>query len=173
MVQRKRTLAIPHLEIPLSHILVCAVPNPGHVGPMLAAAQHLQSIGHNVTFHTAETFGSKVPSVGVRFVAMRGKANYDYRRVNNLKGYKDLVGADQKICLLKAWFAETIPHQHESIQQILRETPTDLVLVDTMLTGAFPMLLGAETEAATHHWLRSEPNDSKQSRLRDHFASGG
>ena len=109
---------------------------------MLAAAQHLQSVGHNVTFHTAEIFRSKVQSAGVRFVAMRGKANYDYRRVNDLKGYKDLVGADQKICLLKAWFAETIPDQHESIQQILRETPTDLVLIDTMLTGSFPMLLG-------------------------------
>jgi hypothetical protein len=39
---RKRTRAIPYLEIPLRHLLVCAVPNPGHVGPMLAVAQHLR-----------------------------------------------------------------------------------------------------------------------------------
>jgi UDP:flavonoid glycosyltransferase YjiC (YdhE family) len=79
-VQRKRTLAIPYLEISLSHILVCAVPNPGHVEPMLAAAQHLKSIGHNVTFNTSENFRGKVESTGIRFVAMIGKANYDYRR---------------------------------------------------------------------------------------------
>ena len=73
---------------------------------------------------------------------MTGKANYDYRDVNALEGYKNLSDADQKILLLKTWFAETIPDQHEGLQQILRETPTDLILVDTMFTGSFPMLLG-------------------------------
>jgi MGT family glycosyltransferase len=126
----------------LSHILVCAVPNPGHVGPMLAAAQHLKRIGHDVTFNTSENFRGKVESSGVRFVAMTGKANYDYRHVNELEGYKNLSDADQKILLLRTRFAETIPDQHEGIQQILRETPTDLVLVDTMLMGSFPTLLG-------------------------------
>ena len=42
------------------------------------------------------------------------------------------------------WFAETIPDQHRGIQQILRETPTDLVLIDTMFFGSFPMLLGQD-----------------------------
>jgi MGT family glycosyltransferase len=126
----------------LSHILVCAVPNPGHVGPMLAAAQHLKSVGHHVTFNTSENFHGKVESNGVRFLAMTGKANYDYRHVNQPEGYKNLSDADQKILLLRTRFAEVIPDQHEGIQKILRETPTDLVLVDTMLMGSFPMLLG-------------------------------
>jgi MGT family glycosyltransferase len=109
---------------------------------MLAAAQHLKRIGHNVTFNTSENFRGKVESSGVRFVAMTGKANYDYRHVNELEGYKNLSDADQKILSLRTRFVETIPDQHEGIQQILRETPTDLVLVDTMLMGSFPMLLG-------------------------------
>jgi hypothetical protein len=131
-----------HLEIPLSHILVCAVPNPGHVGPMLAVAQHLQSIGHDLTFNTSENFRGKVEPSGVRFVAMTGKANYGYRHVNDLEGYENLSDMDQKILLLRTWFAEAIRDQHERIQQILRETPTDLTLVDTMFMGSFPMLLG-------------------------------
>jgi MGT family glycosyltransferase len=110
---------------------------------MLAAAHHLQRVGHNVTFHTADTFRGKVQSAGVRFVPMTGKANYDYRRVDDLEGYRNLSGADQKILFLKTWFAETIPDQHQSIQHILHQTPTDIVLVDTMLTGSFPMLLGS------------------------------
>jgi MGT family glycosyltransferase len=109
---------------------------------MLAVAQHLKSVGHDVTFHTSENFRGKMESSGVRFVTMTGKANYDYRRFNELEGYKNLSDEDQKILLLKTWFAETIPDQHESIQKILRETPTDLILVDTMLMGSFPMLLG-------------------------------
>jgi hypothetical protein len=66
--RRALSLAAPiyDAEIPLSHLLVCAVPNPGHVGPMLSAAQHLQSVGHRVTFYTADTFSDKVKSTGVR-----------------------------------------------------------------------------------------------------------
>src|SRR5260370_13368563 len=91
--------AIQYLETLVSHILVCAVPNPGHVGPMLAVAQHLKSVGHDVTFNTSENFRGKVQSNGVRFVAMTGKANYDYRRINHLEWYKNLSDVDHKsIC---------------------------------------------------------------------------
>jgi UDP:flavonoid glycosyltransferase YjiC (YdhE family) len=109
---------------------------------MLAAAQHLKSVGHNVTFNTSENFRGKVEATGIRFVAMRGKANYDYREPLDLQEGSDLSDADEKVNLLRTRFAGTIPDQHEVIQQILRETPTDLVLVDTMLLGSFPMLLG-------------------------------
>jgi hypothetical protein len=84
-------------RFPLSHLLVCAVPNPGHVGPMLAAAQHLQSVGHRVTFYTADTFCDKVKSTGVRFVAMPGKANYDYRRPMALSEHTKLSTTDTPI----------------------------------------------------------------------------
>jgi MGT family glycosyltransferase len=138
--------AIQYLEILVSHILVCAVPNPGHVGPMLAAAQHLKSVGHNVTFNTSENFRGKVESTGIRFVALTGKADYDYRRPSELPGYEQLSDTEQKIHLLKTSFVETIPDQHQGIQEILRETPTDLVLVDTMFLGSFPMLLGPKAK---------------------------
>jgi MGT family glycosyltransferase len=140
--QAPASSAIPYLEILVSHILVCAVPNPGHVGPMLAAAQHLKSVGHSVTFNTSENFRGKVESTGIRFVALTGKANYDYRYTNDLPGYKNLSDADQKILLLETLFAEAIPDQHQGIQQILRDMPTDLVLVDTFFLGSFPMLMG-------------------------------
>ena len=126
----------------MSHILVCAVPNPGHVGPMLAVAQHLQSVGHRVTFYTAATFRDKVESAGVRLVTMPGKANYDYRRPIASPEHKDLPAKDQNLQLLITHFAETIPDQNQGIQQILHETPVDLILVDTMFCGIFPILMG-------------------------------
>ena len=109
---------------------------------MLTAAQHLKSVGHTITFNTSEHFRNHVESAGVRFVAMTGKANYDYRRSNELQEGRNLSIEDQKLLVLRTWFAETIPDQHRGIQQILRETPTDLVLIDTMFFGSFPMLLG-------------------------------
>jgi MGT family glycosyltransferase len=108
---------------------------------MLAIAQHLTSVGHNVTFNTSEYFRNQVESAGIRFVAMTGKANYDYRDIE-LHENKSLSGEDPKLHMLRSRFADTIPDQHECIQRILRDTPADLVLVDTMLLGSFPMLLG-------------------------------
>jgi len=91
--------AIQYLETLVSHILVCAVPNPGHVGPMLAAAQHLKSVGHNVTFHTSENFRGKAESTGIRFVALTGKANYDYRRPSDLPDYENYrIQSRKSIC---------------------------------------------------------------------------
>jgi UDP:flavonoid glycosyltransferase YjiC (YdhE family) len=100
---------------------------------MLAVAQHLKSVGHNVTFNTSENFRGKVESTGIRFVAMTGKANYDYRRLNDLQQDSNLSDADQQLHVLRTWLVETIPDQHQVIQQILRETATHLLLVDTGL----------------------------------------
>jgi MGT family glycosyltransferase len=109
---------------------------------MLAAAQHLQSVGHLVTFYTADTFCDKVKATGVRFVAMTGKANYDYRHPIALPEHTKLSAKDQKHHLQITHFAETISDQHQGMQQILQETPVDLILTDTMFFGAFPMLMG-------------------------------
>jgi UDP:flavonoid glycosyltransferase YjiC (YdhE family) len=51
----------------LSHILVCLVPMPGHMNPLLAVAQHLSSVGHNVTILTAGVFTDKVIAASVDF----------------------------------------------------------------------------------------------------------
>ena len=132
--------AIRYLETTLSHILVCAVPNPGHVGPMLAVAQHLKGVGHDVTLNTSDVFRDRIESAGIRFVPLTGKANYDYRHMAD--GCMDLSAEDQKLFVLESLFAGTIPDQHEGIQRILRDTPADAILVDTFFLGLFPMLLG-------------------------------
>lgn len=131
-------------EIPLSHILVCAVPNPGHVGPITSVAAHLRNIGHHVTFNTSEHFRSQIETAGFRFVSMTGKANYDYRHFNAGNEHKNL--ADRKLDQMLTYFADTIPDQHEVIQQIQRETPIDLIVVDTAFFGIYPILLGPKSE---------------------------
>jgi MGT family glycosyltransferase len=109
---------------------------------MSAIARHLQSVGHSVTFHTSENFRDQFESTGIRFVAMTGKANLDYRRLPDPPDRRTASADDLKMYVLKNIFADTISDQHRGIQQILEETPIDVVLIDTMLFGAFPMLLG-------------------------------
>jgi MGT family glycosyltransferase len=109
---------------------------------MSAIARHLESVGHSVTFNTSENFRDQFESTGIRFVAMTGKANLDYRRRPDPPDRRVLSADDLKMHVLKTACVDTLPDQHQGIQQILQETPIDVVLIDTTLFGAFPMLLG-------------------------------
>jgi len=53
-------IVLPHM----AQLLVCAVPNPGHVFPMMTVSRHLRAAGHKIIFYTAEIFRSKVESCG-------------------------------------------------------------------------------------------------------------
>ena len=64
-------IVLPHM----AQLLVCAVPNPGHVFPMMTVSRHLRAAGHKIIFYTAEIFRSKVESCGSSFVSLPGKAN--------------------------------------------------------------------------------------------------
>jgi hypothetical protein len=103
---------------------------------MLAVAQHLKSVGHNVTFNTSENFRGKAESNGVRFVAMTGKANYDYRCLNDLEGYKTLSDVDQKILLLKTWFKPALLHDANVTSDVNAwPTPRSWEMASNVLTG--------------------------------------
>ena len=43
---------------------------------------------------------------------------------------------------MKYWFIDPLPDQHRRLQQILEETPVDLIMTSSMYLGCFPMLLG-------------------------------
>jgi MGT family glycosyltransferase len=127
----------------LSHILVCVVPAPGHMNPMLAVAQHLSSAGHNITVLTADVFRDKVIAAGLDFVPLTGIANFDYRRLEDFfPDRRDLRGMDLMNYDLKRPIGDTIPDQDRCIRQIMAKRPVDLILVDVPYLGTFPLLLG-------------------------------
>ncbi len=125
----------------MSNILICAFPNPGHVTPMLAVGLHLASLGHTVTFHTGEVFRSQVETAGLRFAEMTGRANIDYRNPWDSAGREKLTERDRILHHIKYWFIDPLPDQHRRLQQILEETPVDLIMTSSMYLGCFPMLL--------------------------------
>jgi MGT family glycosyltransferase len=129
-------------EISLSNILICAFPNPGHVTPMLSVGLHLAGIGHTVTFHTGETFRPEVETAGLRFAGMTGRANIDYRNSGDSAEKERLTERDRILHNLKYWFIDPLPDQHRRLQEILEETPVDLIMTSSMYLGCFPMLLG-------------------------------
>lgn len=127
----------------MSHILVCCIPNPGHVRPMLAVSRHLASVGHKVTVNTAELFREQVEKAGLRFVPFAGKADIDYRDGKNAAMKKNMRMTDTSSAdALKQWLTGPLPDQHAVIQKILKESTVDLIITDTGFFGAFPLLLG-------------------------------
>jgi MGT family glycosyltransferase len=109
---------------------------------MLTVGLHLAGLGHTVTFHTGEIFRSQVETASLRFVAMTGRANIDYRNPQSSAEEGGPTEGDRILNNLKYWFIEPLPDQHRRLQQILEETPVDLILTSSMYLGCFPMLLG-------------------------------
>src|ERR1700730_14069444 len=109
---------------------------------MLSVGLHLAGLGHTVTFHTGEVFRRQVETTGLRFTGMTGSANIDYRNPGNSAENENLTERDRILNNLKYWFIEPLPDQHRRLQQILDETPVDLILTSSMYLGCFPMLLG-------------------------------
>lgn len=125
----------------MSHILICAYSNPGHVTPMLAAGVHLAKLDHTITFHTAEVFRRKVEKAGLRFVGTTGKADFDYRNPGNFEGQENITLTERSNYFLKQTIAEALPDLDRDLQKILKESPVDLILTSSMYFGAFPLLL--------------------------------
>ena len=125
-------------------ILIAVTPAPGHVNPMLAIACYLRDRGYSIIFNTAEAFRRQVEAANLRFVPLKGLANFDYRRLDeafperkNFKPGPDLFAYD-----VKHIFGKTIPDQYRGMQQIMDENEIDLIFTDLTFAGAFPLLLG-------------------------------
>jgi len=117
------------------------------MNPLLAVAQHLSSVGHNVTILTADVFRDKVIAAGLDFVSLTGIANFDYRRLEDFfPDKRNLRGMDLTVHYFKHAFGDTIPDQDRCIRQIMAKRPVDLILVDVPYLGAFPLLLGPKND---------------------------
>ena len=61
-------------------------------------------------------------------------------------------------------FVDTIPAQHEGLQQVLRDFPADVIIGDDMFFGVLPMLLGPRSKrppivlcgTSILHWRRED-----------------
>lgn len=132
----------------MAQLLVCSVPNPGHVSPMLAVSRHLAHAGHTILFHTAEPFRERVEKCGLTFLPTRGKANYDYRRPDEFFPERRSLapGPETMNGGCAATFCRPLADQHKGLQEILRTHSIDLILIDTVFFGALPLLLGSAAD---------------------------
>ena len=132
----------------MAQLLICAVPNPGHVNPMLTVSRHLSAAGHTIVFHTAEAFRRKVEASGFEFASLRGKANYNYLRPDEYFPERNSLppGPEFLNLTVRAVFSEPLVDQHRGLEELLRTRSIDLIVIDTLFFGAFPLLLGPRNQ---------------------------
>jgi MGT family glycosyltransferase len=111
---------------------------------MLAVARGLVAAGRTVTFLGGSRFAADVRATGAAFVALRGVADFDDRRLGELHpGLSSLPAGPQQLDYLYRWFGDMAPEQHTSVQELLRSHPGAVVLHDMAFLGGWPALLGA------------------------------
>ncbi|WP_213804209.1 nucleotide disphospho-sugar-binding domain-containing protein [Granulicella sp. dw_53] len=123
----------------MAQILVCSVPNPGHVNSMLTIGGRLAALDHKILFHTGELFRNEVEARGLKFVGLSGKANYDYRIFPD----RSLLppGLERLNLIREAVFSDTLPDQYRGLQEILDARAIDLIVIDTLFYGVLPLLM--------------------------------
>ncbi|MBB6144032.1 MGT family glycosyltransferase [Silvibacterium bohemicum] len=128
----------------MANILVAATPAPGHVNPMLSVARHLSSLGHSIIFLSGKLFHDQAVALGFRFVPFEGRADFDYRRMD--EEFPEVAaaapGPDAMNAVCMATGIDPVPDQYRTVRQILSKGGVDLIVTDIYFWGIFPLLLG-------------------------------
>ena len=129
-------------------ILIASTPASGHLNPLLSVGRAAQSQGHEVVALCAHALRDLIEASGATFRAFPPVADFDLRNVDTeFPGFADVnPGPDRNLFIVKKAFVDTIPAQHEAMQQVLQDFPADVILADDFLFGALPMLLGPRSE---------------------------
>jgi MGT family glycosyltransferase len=125
-------------------VLIASTPATGHLNPLLAVARGLIDERHEVTFLTGSVLRPRVEEIGAGFRTLPADADLDVRNIDEL--VPELKTLEPGLQWLRVavgrFFVDTLPAQHDGVQQALRDIQPDVVVGDDMFFGVLPMLLG-------------------------------
>ena len=147
-------------------ILIASTPATGHLNPLLAIARLLIADGHEVVGLTGSALRRRIEGVGAGFRTFIGRADLDLQDMASaVPELMDIPpGLEWLRVAIERLFIDTIPAQHESLQQVLRDFPADVIVGDNMIFGVLPMLLGPRSKrppivlcgTSFLHWRRAD-----------------
>jgi MGT family glycosyltransferase len=127
--------------------LLCSTPAQGHAAPMMTIARRLVGDGHEVVFLTTEHYRQPVTTTGARFVPLAAACDaHDLMVVNPAREAAARRGVRGVKEDLRRIFLDPLPGQFAAINEILRQDAVDVVVVDLMFLGAFPLALRPRTQ---------------------------
>ena len=129
----------------MSRLLFAAAPAPGHVNPVLAAAEALHQKGYDIIFHTGELFRESVEAAGLRFIPFPKEADFDYRDLfASEPSLKDLPDTEVRPILFARLIGTRLQFQYKTLRHILETEKVDAILTDAFYMGTFPLMLRDE-----------------------------
>jgi MGT family glycosyltransferase len=127
--------------------VLCTTPAQGHTTPLLALARRLVEDGHQVVFFTTEHYRAKVESIGARLVPFDpGYDAHDLMVANPEREASSKRGIRGVKDDLRRIFIGPVPGQFAGLRAILDESPTDVIVVDSMFLAALPLALGPRAD---------------------------
>jgi MGT family glycosyltransferase len=129
-------------------ILIASTPATGHLNPLLAIARLLIADGHEVIGLSGNALRRRIEGVGAGFRTFTGRADFDLQDMASaVPELMDIPpGLEWLRVAIERLFIDTIPAQHETLQQVLRDFPADVIVGDNMIFGVLPMLLGPRSK---------------------------
>jgi MGT family glycosyltransferase len=147
-------------------ILIASTPATGHLNPLLAIGRILIAEGHEVAFLSGSALRSHIEGIGAQFHAFPAGADFDLRDFGSVAPELKRMppGPDWLRVAIERVFVDSIPAQHNGLQQVLRDFPADVVIGDDMFFGVLPMLLGPRLKrppivlcgTSFLHWRRED-----------------
>jgi MGT family glycosyltransferase len=128
--------------------LLVSTPAMGHLNPLLGIGRMLIADRHEVMGLSSSFLQGAIEKIGARFRSFLPDADIDSRRIPEL--FPELVelgpGPQLLRYILERPFLEPMLSQYESIEQVLREFPADIIIGDHLMCGVLPLLLGPRSE---------------------------
>jgi MGT family glycosyltransferase len=147
-------------------ILIASTPLTGHLNPLLAIGRILIAEGHEVVGLTGTALRDRIKGIGAEFRPFPAGADIDLRDSKSaVQKPKNLPPGPERLRIaVERAFVDTIPAQHNGLQQVLRDFPADVIVGDDMIFGVLPMLLGPRAKrppivlcgTSILHWRRED-----------------
>ncbi|MEJ0092458.1 MAG: nucleotide disphospho-sugar-binding domain-containing protein [Methylocella sp.] len=147
-------------------ILFASTPATGHLNPLLAISRILMAEGHEVAYLSGSVLRDRIEATGAAFWSLPAGADIDLRDILSVVPALKTIppGSEWLRAAIEGVFVETLPAQHEGLQQVLRNFPADVIIGDDMIFGVLPMLLGPRSKrppivlcgTSFLHWRRED-----------------
>lgn len=131
--------------------LLVSTPAMGHLNPLLGIGRMLIADGHEVMGVSSSYLQSRVEGIGAQFRSFLGDANVDPTRdlgkiLPELMQNPPPSPPDMMRIILQRAFIDRMLPQYETIKQVLREYPADIIIGDHTMCGVLPLLFGPRSE---------------------------
>jgi UDP:flavonoid glycosyltransferase YjiC (YdhE family) len=114
-------------------ILIASTPAAGHLNPLLAIGRILIAEGHEIVGLSGSALRERIESIGAKFRPLPAGADFRDIVVPELKNMPP--GLQWLRVAMERLLVDTIPAQHNGLEQVWRDFAADVIIGDDMFSA--------------------------------------